>query len=108
MQSPLLRGPIATQPKCSCSPSRRGFLSGLVSLGASAALPGCGDLLSRTQPTAPALSIDIHHHLFSPAYVAALSRANLAPPIVRNWSLAHTLEDMEAAGVTTSILSMTT
>jgi predicted TIM-barrel fold metal-dependent hydrolase len=52
--------------------------------------------------------IDIHHHLFSPAYVAELAKANQAPPIVKNWSVAKTLDDMDKAGVATSMLSVTT
>jgi predicted TIM-barrel fold metal-dependent hydrolase len=52
--------------------------------------------------------IDIHHHVFSPAYVAELAKANQAPPIVRNWTVAKTLDDMNQAGVATSILSVTT
>jgi predicted TIM-barrel fold metal-dependent hydrolase len=85
---------------------RRNFLSTLGALGAATMLPGC------STPGAGAAAardrIDTHHHLFSPAYVADLAKVNQAPPIVRNWSLAKTLEDMEKAGVATSILSVTT
>ena len=94
---------------CGCTsgsqPPRRSFLSGLLALGAGAALPGCG-----TPNGAAALRdrIDTHHHLFSPAYVAELAKVNQAPPIVRNWSVARTLDDMDKAGVATSILSVTT
>lgn len=93
-------------PGCACLPERRGFLSGLLAVGASAVLPGC----AASNDAAQALKnrIDIHHHLFSPAYVAELAKANQAPPIVRNWSLAKTLDDMDKAGVATAILSVTT
>jgi len=92
---------------CLCA-GRRGFLSGLAALGAAAVLPGCA-----TAPSGPAVvgdryRIDTHHHLFSPAYVAELAKVNQAPPIVRNWSVAKTLEDMQKAGVATAILSVTT
>ncbi len=72
--------------------------------GASALLPGCAT------PTVASRAdrIDIHHHVFSPAYVAELAKANQAPPIVRNWSVAKTLEDMDKAGIATSMLSVTT
>ena len=59
---------------CGCTsgsqPPRRSFLSGLLALGAGAALPGCG-----TPNGSAALRdrIDTHHHLFSPAYVAELA-----------------------------------
>lgn len=95
---------------CGCETSRRGFLSGLLTLGASAALPGlASSAAAGASNSAPVHNrIDIHHHLFSPAYVNELAKANQAPPIVRNWSVARTLDDMEQAGVATAILSVTT
>jgi predicted TIM-barrel fold metal-dependent hydrolase len=96
---------------CGCVPERRGFLSGLlalgVSAGAGAVLPGCASS-SDAAGSATKNRIDIHHHLFSPAYVADLAKANQAPPIVRNWSVAKTLDDMNKAGVATAMLSVTT
>jgi 6-methylsalicylate decarboxylase len=91
--------------QCGCATPRRGFLSSMLALGASAALPGCA-----VSGGASAMQnrIDTHHHLFSPAYVAELAKVNQAPPIVRNWSVARTLDDMNKAGVATSILSVTT
>ena len=97
---------------CTCPTLRRGFLGGLMALGASAVLPGCAASDSSTAAassfTAMRNRIDTHHHLFSPAYVAELAKVNQAPPIVRNWSVARTLDDMDKAGVATSILSVTT
>jgi predicted TIM-barrel fold metal-dependent hydrolase len=95
---------------CGCETSRRSFLSGLLTLGASAALPGLASSpAAAASNSAPVRNrIDIHHHLFSPAYVNELAKVNQAPPIVRNWSVARTLEDMEQAGVATAILSVTT
>jgi 6-methylsalicylate decarboxylase len=105
--------------RCGCAPAglgRRNFLGGLAALGASAGaslgLTGC--VTRATEPgsgaaaSALANRIDTHHHLFSPAYVSELAKVNQAPPIVRNWSLAKTLEDMDAAGVQAAILSVTT
>ena len=97
----------AAQYACFCEPvpSRRGFLSSLGALGAAAALPGCttagGGVAAKNR-------IDTHHHVFSPAYVQELAKVNQAPPIVRNWSIAKTLDDMDKAGVVTSIASVTT
>jgi 6-methylsalicylate decarboxylase len=87
---------------CSCDGHRRGFLSGLLGLGVSAALPGCAT------PAAPPPRIDTHHHFFSPAYVSELDKVGQAPAIVKNWSLSKTLDDMAKAGVGTAILSVTT
>ncbi len=92
------------KPTCGCDAPRRGFLGGLLAAGAGIVLPGCAS------PTSAAVKdrIDIHHHLFSPAYVAELAKANQAPPIVRGWSVARTLDDMDKAGVKTAMLSVTT
>ena len=97
----------AAQYSCFCepAPSRRGFLSGLTALGAASVLPGCSTAGSGAGVKN---RIDTHHHVFSPAYVAELAKVNQAPPIVRNWSLAKTLDDMDKAGVITSIVSVTT
>ena len=91
---------MTMRPRCLCHPTRRGFLGGLLAGGAAGcAAPGAGSAASR---------IDIHHHVFSPAYVAELDKVNQAPPIVKNWSLARTLDDMAQAGVATAMLSVTT
>ena len=88
------------RPLCACHPTRRGFLGGLLAAGAA----GC--TTPRAAPATP--RIDIHHHVFSPAYVAELDKVSQAPPIVKNWSVARTLDDMAKAGVATAILSVTT
>ncbi len=93
--------------QCHADGDRRGFLTGLLGLAASAALPGCAT--SSAAPSAPLPPrIDTHHHFFSPAYVADLDKAGQAPPIVKNWTLTKTLDDMAKAGVATSVLSVTT
>ena len=85
---------------CEPSPSRRGFLSSLGALGAAvgltAALPGCTTAGSGTSVKN---RIDTHHHVFSPAYVQELAKVNQAPPIVRNWPIAKTLDVLKAEGV---------
>ncbi len=95
---------------CGCDTPRRGFLSGLLALGAGAALPGCvsPSVTSASSALSIRNRIDTHHHFFSPGHIAELAKINEAPPIVRNWSVARTLDDMGKAGVATSILSATT
>lgn len=88
---------------CGCDPRRRGFLTGLGALGAAALLPGCA-----TPAPAAVPRIDTHHHFFSPTLVGELDKVGQAPAIVKNWSLAKTLDDMGKAGVATSMLSVTT
>jgi len=88
------------QSLCACHPTRRGFLSGLLAVGAAGcAAPGSGPAGQR---------IDTHHHAFSPAYVAELEKVNQAFPVVKNWSVNRTLDDMAQAGVATAMLSVTT
>jgi predicted TIM-barrel fold metal-dependent hydrolase len=86
---------------------RREFLTRMVSLAAAILLPGCA---SMDQTPAIAGSsryrIDIHHHAFPPDYVAELRTRKLANTFVSNWSVARTLDDMDKAGVATSILSV--
>jgi 6-methylsalicylate decarboxylase len=94
---------------CACTSSRRGFLSGLTALGAaSTLLPGCATPSSGDNYAATRNRIDTHHHGFSPEYVAELNKAGILAPIVRNWSIAKTLDDMDKAGIATSIMSVTT
>jgi 6-methylsalicylate decarboxylase len=93
-----------TKPlQCTCDSQRRGFLTGLAALGAAAALPGCATPAAALPPR-----IDTHHHFFSPTLVRELDKAGQAPPIVKNWSIDKTLDDMAAAGVGAAILSITT
>ena len=77
---------------CACDTHRRGFLTGLMGLGAGALLPGCATPAAAAPPR-----IDTHHHFFSPTYVAELDKVGQAPAIVKNWSLARTLDDMARA-----------
>ena len=51
--------------------------------------------------------VDTHHHVFPPPYVAALISVKQDAQIATAWSVARTLDDMERAGVETSILSVT-
>lgn len=101
------------QSACFCGPDtqRRGLLTGLLALGAAASLPGCA-LPAASAPAAMAAAlptrIDTHHHFFSPSYVAELDKAGQAPPIVKNWTLNKTMDDMAKAGVATAMLSVTT
>jgi len=86
---------------------RRQFLTGVGSFLAAMVVPGCASV-DRAPKTAssPRYRIDIHHHAFPPEYVAELRTRKLANPFVSNWSLAKTLDDMDKAGVATSILSV--
>ncbi len=92
---------------CECHPgaSRRGFLQSLAGIGAVGALSasGCATVMG----PAPAHRIDVHHHLSPPAWVTALKKAKLDTPPVTNWSPQKSLDDMDQAGIATSMTSPT-
>jgi 6-methylsalicylate decarboxylase len=80
--------------------ARRGFLTGLAALGASAMLPGC-----QTTPEAGGkpYRIDVHHHIAPPAYSSALKA------MMRNhakWSPQGSIEEMEKSGIATCFTSL--
>ena len=51
--------------------------------------------------------VDVHHHVTPPKYLSELASRNLSTPDMSAWSVAKTLEDMDKAGVATSIVSIT-
>ena len=52
--------------------------------------------------------IDVHHHVVPPAWVDAVKRAKLDNPPMATWTPEKSIEDMDAAGIATSITSPTT
>jgi 6-methylsalicylate decarboxylase len=109
--------PVDQSLLCSCnSTTRRGFLTGslsslsLAGLG-STSLGGLG-LSTLTAcvstPTAPKTPrIDVHHHIAPPPWVSALKKVKLDSPPVNNWTVQRSLDDMDKAGITTSMTSPT-
>src|SRR5579863_9781626 len=84
--------------------SRRALLASIAALGT------CG--ATAREPEAaikPPHRIDVHRHTYSPPYVAA-RRADhsLLPEIADGMDPARTLEDMDKAGVTMSVMSVPT
>jgi predicted TIM-barrel fold metal-dependent hydrolase len=106
-QEMTMNRPHAYTGLCACHPgaSRRGFLQSLAGLGAAGALgaSGCASLAT----PAKAHRIDVHHHLSPPAWVSALKKAKLDTPPVTNWSPQKSLDDMDQAGIATSMTSPT-
>ncbi|MGE5526825.1 MAG: amidohydrolase family protein [Rhodospirillaceae bacterium] len=80
------------------STAKRRILGGLVS-GATAAAPG-GMLLAQTGKPH---RIDIHHHIVSPGYSAALKERGQRHA---QWSLEKSLEDMDKHGIATAVTSL--
>jgi 6-methylsalicylate decarboxylase len=56
----------------------------------------------------PRRIIDVHHHVYPPAFVQALNKADQTTAAAKIWSPEHSLEDMDAAGVTRAMISITT
>jgi predicted TIM-barrel fold metal-dependent hydrolase len=56
-----------------------------------------------------AIRIDVHHHLFPPAFVAGLveNEHYLARGVARHWTPQVSLDDMDAAGIATAFTSIT-
>ena len=89
-------------PKEPGSPPRRTFLAGLAALGAGALLSRDGSA-AQTKAAAPH-RIDVHNHLGPPSYVAEMGKA--VPRGIQEWTPAKAIEDMDKAGVATSITSI--
>src|SRR5215467_12846494 len=85
--------------------ARREFLSGAAALAAST-------LVARRKAEAQMAivkphRIDVHHHHTPPPYLAAITAKNVTGP-VRDWTPEKSIEDMDRAGVATSVTSITT
>jgi len=93
---------------------RRVLATGAASLGAgafaAAGAPGTPAASAQGRSSATAATkphrIDIHHHVAPPRYIEEM-RALLQPPTLA-WTPAKSIEDMDKAGVATSITSITT
>jgi 6-methylsalicylate decarboxylase len=96
---------------CGCG-SRRSFLKSVAALGASTALAApaiwtAGSAaIAESAGTTPR-RIDVHHHMFPPFVLELWKKENVRTiPVVANWTLQRTLDQMEKAGVATTVLSV--
>ncbi len=88
--------------------SRRGFLQTVGVLGTGALLPANGLLGQAVAPGSRVVvgRIDVHHHMISPFYVKAMEAELKSQGFVaRPWTPESSIERMDRAGVTTSMLS---
>ena len=76
----------------------RRYRAGPVGLGLS------GGLLAQ----ASGHRIDVHHHVTPPVWLAELKKAKKDNPPLANWSVQRSLDDMDKAGIATSMTSPTT
>lgn len=90
-----------------CEPLVLGRRNLLAAAGATA-LVAASPLAAQPLPTqAKPHRIDVHHHLSPPAWVAAMKAAKLDSPPVNDWTPQRSLDEMDRAGIATSILSVT-
>ncbi len=85
--------------------SRRSFLGAISAIGTAGALAssGCAILGEPTKPN----RIDVHHHISPPAWVSALKKSKLDAKPVTDWTPQRSLDDMDKAGIATSMTSPT-
>lgn len=91
------RGAGGSTPQISAA--RRRILAGLAASGATAAAAGG----MRITPPGKPHRIDIHHHVVSPGYSAALKERGQRHA---QWSLDKSLEDMDRHGIATAVTSL--
>lgn len=96
---------------CSCCIGRRQFLGGGLAAGAALATRRA---LAQAPARKPATRIDVHHHFMPPAYMKEEhERLNFAHGAVSanqllSWTPRQSLDVMDANGVATAIVSVTT
>jgi len=87
--------------------SRRGFVAGGVAAVGAGLLAASGfapKAVAQAQPH----RIDVHHHISPPTWLDAVKKVKLDNPPLTNWSVQKSLDDMDKAGIATSITSPTT
>ena len=95
---------------CECCPqpmtgngvSRRDVLRAGAAAIATAGLPS--SVFAQPRPH----RIDVHHHIVPPSWLAAMEVIGRADFPLRSWSIQKTLDDMDKAGIATSMTSPTT
>ena len=63
---------------------------------------------ARAQAQTAPFRIDVHHHLSPPAFIEAITKANLGNKPMLDWTPQRSIEDMDKAGVAVSMTSITT
>ena len=65
--------------------------------------------MNQTASTASSAAhrIDVHHHIASPSWLAAMDIIGRTDPLIGSWSVQKTLDDMDKGGVATAMTSIT-
>lgn len=100
---------------CNCNharmgaPTRRGFLAGAATaVGGMLADSSMGRVVAQAGRAPTGGIIDVHHHVSPPAFITALVKNKLGERPMMDWTPARSIEDMDRAGVSVSISSITT
>jgi 6-methylsalicylate decarboxylase len=102
-QSPAANEPFAATGTFAASGvSRRAMLAGAAAALAAPALPK--GAFAQAKPH----RIDVHHHIVPPAWLDAMDIIGRSDFPLSNWSVQKTIEDMDKAGIATSMTSLTT
>lgn len=86
--------------------SRRGFLKGLGAAGAAMAAPNL--TIGGAQAQSKRRVVDVHLHYFPDAFKESSGREGPLPPMVKNWSPAMMLEEMDKNNIEQGVLSLAT
>jgi predicted TIM-barrel fold metal-dependent hydrolase len=84
-------------------PSRRVFITGLAGSAGTLLLEGSSSAFQSNPQR-----IDVHHHVYPPAYISIAKENGITINPANNWTLEKTLEDMDKAGTARAITSITT
>jgi 5,10-methenyltetrahydromethanopterin hydrogenase len=49
--------------------------------------------------------IDVHHHVAAPSWLQAIKLIGADDPVIANWSVQKSLDDMDKGGIATAVLS---
>jgi predicted TIM-barrel fold metal-dependent hydrolase len=99
-----------TRRSCSHRPSRRTFLTALAAAGTSAFLPTDIRQAQAVPINLKLGFIDVHHHVFPPAFLSAVMNQPDGPPSLarrEQWSPQRPLAEMDQNGVATAVVSIT-
>jgi predicted TIM-barrel fold metal-dependent hydrolase len=92
-------------------PSRRDFLASIAAFGITAAVINGRSMSQSAASNAKPQLIDVHHHIFPPAFLAAARDAFSTPAsrarLVSEWTVQQALAQMDENGVATAIVSIT-
>jgi predicted TIM-barrel fold metal-dependent hydrolase len=81
--------------------TRRNVLVG----GAALAATAVGGFSAKTLAQNASTRIDVHHHLAPPSWLQAMKLIDGLDPLIANWSVQKSLDDMDLGGIATAVLS---